>query len=397
MRYLIALCVTVVIKSIDVECDSLHSSYEDYVALIQKTQASAELTEQWDDDINSVPQDPLGLFADDGLDLLSIECGGSHRSAVKPTSVHTLKAGDIDIVAGLGDSLSAALGAKADGVFGLLYEWRGNSWSIGGDNNLASGTSTLPNILKMFNPNVKGYSTGVHFFSSGDALNVAVSGAIVQDMPKQANNLVAKLKADTSINFDEDWKMITLFIGGNNLCAYCKDVNAHSAATYKQNIQDALDILKLNVPRAYVNLVEIFDISPIAGLGTNFVCSLVHSVVCSCGHGDNADTVGISSLSKEYQKAVQELVESGRYDGTDDFTVVNQPFFRDTVPPARFDGTPDLSYFAPDCFHFSEKGHNSAGKGLWNNIVSPIGKKRTTWGLTDALQCPGTYLPTKNN
>lgn len=42
--------------------------------------------------------------------------------------VHTLKAGDIDIVAGLGDSLSAALGAKADGVFGLLYEWRGNSW-----------------------------------------------------------------------------------------------------------------------------------------------------------------------------------------------------------------------------------------------------------------------------
>ena len=29
-----------------------------------------------------------------------------------------------------------------------------------------------------------------------------------------------------------------------------------------------------------------------------------------------------------------------------------------------------MSYFAPDCFHFSIKGHNAAGKGLWNNVVS---------------------------
>ena len=51
---------------------------------------------------------------------------------------------------------------------------------------------------------------------------------------------------------------------------------AHSAANYTQNIQDALDILRDNVPRAYVNLVEIFDISPIAGLGNSMVCDWVH-------------------------------------------------------------------------------------------------------------------------
>ena len=33
-------------------------------------------------------------------------------------------------------------------------------------------------------------------------------------------------------------------------------------------------------------------------------------------------------------------------------------------------GNSDLSYFAPDCFHFSEKGQNMAGKALWNSIVS---------------------------
>lgn len=36
------------------------------------------------------------------------------------------------------------------------------------------------------------------------------------------------------------------------------------------------------------------------------------------------------------------------------------------------DGTdkPDLSYFAPDCFHLSAKGHRAAADALWNNMVS---------------------------
>ena len=34
------------------------------------------------------------------------------------------------------------------------------------------------------------------------------------------------------------------------------------------------------------------------------------------------------------------------------------------------DGTPDASFFAPDCFHFSSKGHAAAGQELWNNMVS---------------------------
>ena len=68
------------------------------------------------------------------------------------------------------------------------------------------------------------------------------------------------------------------------------------------------------------------------------VCNLfyfvtLHSVVCSCGHGDTADPAGLSKLSREYQAGVQSLINSGRYDGRSDFTVVNQPFFRDTKPP----------------------------------------------------------------
>ena len=32
-------------------------------------------------------------------------------------------------------------------------------------------------------------------------------------------------------------------------------------------------------------------------------------------------------------------------------------------------GNPDKTYFAPDCFHFSEKGHRDAAVALWNNMV----------------------------
>lgn len=33
------------------------------------------------------------------------------------------------------------------------------------------------------------------------------------------------------------------------------------------------------------------------------------------------------------------------------------------------EGFPDNSYFAPDCFHFSQKSHSQAARGLWNNMV----------------------------
>ena len=57
------------------------------------------------------------------------------------------------------------------------------------------------------------YSTAAHYYN----LNF-------RDMPGQAQNLVNKLKADSTIDFQNDWKMITLFVGGNNLCAFCRNV-----------------------------------------------------------------------------------------------------------------------------------------------------------------------------
>ena len=55
----------------------------------------------------------------------------------------------------MGDSLTASLGSFAQTILGLLVEFRGRSFSHGGDLNLES-LVTMPNILKKFNPSIKG-------------------------------------------------------------------------------------------------------------------------------------------------------------------------------------------------------------------------------------------------
>ncbi|KAG9347334.1 hypothetical protein JZ751_004901, partial [Albula glossodonta] len=72
---------------------------------------------------------------------------------------------------------------------------------------------------------------------------MAVAGAISDDMPGQARLLVDKMKTDTRINFEADWKVITLFIGGNDLCDHCKNTMFYSPENFVFRIQQALDIL----------------------------------------------------------------------------------------------------------------------------------------------------------
>lgn len=74
--------------------------------------------------------------------------------AAAATSVYNLKPAQVDVVLALGDSITAGFGME--GKIGGLHEYRGKSWSIGGDAN----ATTLPNFIRQHNPNVTGYSIG---------------------------------------------------------------------------------------------------------------------------------------------------------------------------------------------------------------------------------------------
>lgn len=319
------------------------------------------------------------------------------KSAEKPTSVHALRPGDIQVVGAMGDSLSAGCGTNAKTLLGILLEYRGRSWSMGGQSDLER-VLTLPNILKKFNPDLHGYNRRFDksiVLSRGVGFNAAISGQKSNHMPTQARTLVDRLKRSRHIDYKQDWKMVTLFIGGNDLCAVCKKPDFYSPANYVAYIREALDILQAELPRTFVNLVQVVNVTDVKYMNEGLTCTLIHKFECSCGAYPKSEQAEaqLQEYISGYYKLTRELVESGRYDKSDDFTVVLQPFFEDFKPPRLPDTSIDFSYLAPDCFHFSPKGNALAAVGLWNNMLEPVGKKAKTVGVNEKLKCPTKEHP----
>ncbi|KAL6043970.1 hypothetical protein STEG23_008342, partial [Scotinomys teguina] len=327
-----------------------------------------------------------------GSDFL---CTEQSPSSSVPSSVHELRPADIKVVAAMGDSLTTASGARPSESSNLTTTWRGLSWSIGGDGALETHT-TLPNILKKFNPSILGFSTGTLEETAG--LNVAEEGARAQDMPAQARALVERMKNTPTINLEEDWKLVTLFIGGNDLCHYCENPENHSANEYVKHIQQALDVLYEKLPRVLINVVEVMEL---AGLyqGQDGKCTMPLTIQnCSCfKHAQNPMVMQeLKKVNWNLQSGISGLSYWHQYRQREDFAVVVQPFFRQTLLPLTELGGTDLTFFSEDCFHFSERGHAEMAIALWNNMLEPVGRKTTSNNFTYSrtkLKCPSPESP----
>ncbi|XP_073905509.1 phospholipase B1, membrane-associated isoform X1 [Castor canadensis] len=325
-------------------------------------------------------------------------CKDRTPSASTPTSVHSLRPADIQVVASLGDSLTAGngIGSEPGNLSDVITQYRGLSYSSGGDESLKNVT-TLPNILREFNRNLEGYSVGTGDASATNAFfNLAVPEAKAEDLVGQAQALVQKMKDDHRVNFNEDWKVITVMIGARDLCDYCMDSNLYSAANFYDHLRKALDILHREVPRALVNLVDFMNPSIIRQvfLGNPDTCPIQQaSILCNCVLTLRENTYELARLevfTKAYQSSMRELVESGRYETREDFSVVLQPFFLNIQLPILENGRPDKSFFAPDCIHPNQKFHSQLARALWVNMLEPLGRKTDTLNLAKEilLTCP---------
>ncbi|KAG6930949.1 phospholipase B1 [Chelydra serpentina] len=326
-----------------------------------------------------------------------LSCPAQTPSESVPTSVHKLRPTDIKIIAALGDSLTTAVGAKATSLNDLQTAWRGLSWSIGGDGTLEAHT-TLPNILKKFNPELFGFSTGTEKETAG--FNSAVGGAKANNMSTQARELVELMRGSSKINFKEDWKVITLFVGGNDLCHYCLDRETYSVENYVKHLQDTLDILYQELPRAFVNLVEIMEIAGLRQIERETSgCVVPGATVCPCfltPQESSPELQEMKIINKDFQIKSMLMANSGRYAQREDFTVVVQPFFRNTIIPLDSNGKPDLSFFSVDCFHFTERGHAEMAIALWNSMLEPVGQKQSYNNFAhdrSKLKCPTSENP----
>ncbi|XGW07724.1 hypothetical protein V3C99_010685 [Haemonchus contortus] len=330
------------------------------------------------------------------------------KSKEVPKSVHSVRFADIKVVAALGDSQSAGNGANSSKLTSLRTEYRGLAFAIGGDTTLDEHI-TIPNILRKFNPDLFGYSNGAGVWNEWNVsrLNMAVPGSEAKDMIVQAQRLVEVLRTRPEVNITDDWKLVHIFVGGNDVCQYCHDwrkgrKSAHGPDTYKANLVKAIQYLKDNLPRTIVSLTGMINIEVLRPVDKhNLVCKGLHFFYeCNCEFQKRKTR----KVCFDYMEVQREIQDQGIFDSSDDFAFVIQPFtYGIERPPLTDEGRPDLRFFAPDCFHFSKFGHSNFAKHLWNNMVQRVGAKSTSVELSNVnspLLCPPKncpLFPTKKN
>ncbi|XP_783886.3 phospholipase B1, membrane-associated [Strongylocentrotus purpuratus] len=323
----------------------------------------------------------------------NFDCPASVSPTV-PKSVHLLRPGDIKVVGAIGDSLTAAYAAGASSFSPLNFEYPGEAASIGGDKTLEE-IITLPNIFRKYNSHLYGYSTGLSVpFTQpfNKRFNLAISGSYASEMPEQARNLVRSMKNDPTVDFENDWKFITVFIGGNDLCSGCLYVES-STEQYIKFLEKAIQILHDECPRTFVNVVGIMQAGQVMELQGPLICNLVTSAFCPCALGGTIPQHFVYLKAREYQRLLRTSIESGKYDDKDDFAAVYQSFLEDSEIPRLPNGDVDRSFFTPECFHLSQKGQAAQSTANWNNLFEPVGSKDTSYDTKETINCPSQDFP----
>ncbi|KAG7282093.1 hypothetical protein CRUP_023609, partial [Coryphaenoides rupestris] len=208
-----------------------------------------------------------------------------------------------------------AIGANASTVLGIPIEFRHVSWSIGGYGSFQD-VITLANIIKLYNPSVLGPapSKTVHGTSaplSETGFNLAVTGHNTFNLPGQTRHLIDTLRDYEGLKFEEDWKLLTILIGMNDICDYCKDKALFSVDNFIHYMTVSLEMLMNEVQRP----------APGCLLQRSFCSCLIKPV------GSSPELRELVEVNLEFQ-----LLYSNRF-FRDDFAVVLQPFLKNSDPP----------------------------------------------------------------
>jgi len=259
-------------------------------------------------------------------------------------------------------------------------------------------------FLSQYNPNLQGGAPTWSFpLVKGAYLDAGVSMARVENLEDQLAYLIHKLKTTyaSTVDYQNDWKLLTIFIGANNLCNACVDNGHHwdsSPAYFESHLDKVLGLVRKTIPRVFVNLITIFNISGVYYAGkTSEYCTIFHDLwksECTCVEtGKKWDLQTMDDFTVAYNKISEKLAK--KYAGLNDpnYTVVVQPGLSGIDLP-KF---PDpLAYLSDlDCFHLSLCANEAFSYQIWNNMQTPVGQKSTTPDIQNLkLKCPNqnTYL-----
>nr|XP_020517084.1 phospholipase B1, membrane-associated-like [Labrus bergylta] len=328
-------------------------------------------------------------------------CSDMSPSPTVPTSVEFVKAADVKVIAALGDSLTTAIGANGSTILSIPFEFRQVSWSIGGYGTYQN-VITLANIFKLFNPKLLGPSPVMTFHGrpttvNETGFNFAVTGHNTLNVSDQIRHMIDTFKSYPGLNFQEDWKVVTMLIGMNDICDYCKDKTLFSPDNFIHSMTEALDMMMNEIPRTIVNVVQILPMKPLREVQRPSLGCQLQKSFCSClvrPEENSTELKELVEINYEFQRRLEKLLHSDRF-FKKDFAVVLQPYLENSKPPRLPDGSIDLSFFTADCFHFTVKGHEELAKGLWNNMFQPVGEKDKIKTFSDPVKliCPPKEHP----
>ncbi|KAJ3196900.1 hypothetical protein HK101_007265 [Irineochytrium annulatum] len=327
------------------------------------------------------------------------DCPKLKRRSKRPTDVHDLRPEDIDIVIAMGDSITAGFGAKGLPVAGeilpmkLTSENRGISYPIGADANAV----TLRNMLAHYNTDLEGGSVGDHLAEvglfcfpythyPGDHLNSAQSGAMVQNLLGQLDYVIHKLNHNPDIDFEKDFKLLSVFIGSNDLCSGCSIIANKtflSPDAYEATMRDLFDSIREAIPRVVVNVQMVFNVSQVYDLTydslwceTVRLSGLAYECTCAFLPGEAGDIMRsrMDSLAVAYNERLLRIAEDYKRTYDKNFLLIVDPLFSGVrVSEWPLDSLSDI-----DCFHPAVSSHEVMAIGAWNNLYMPFERKART-------------------
>ncbi|XP_065446055.1 phospholipase B1, membrane-associated-like [Chrysemys picta bellii] len=184
----------------------------------------------------------------------------------------------------------------------------------------------------------------------------------------QAKEMVKCMKENQMIDFQNDWKLITVFFSAENLCSSCASTHQENCSLDSmERLTRVLDFLYQRVPKAFVNLVDSteFRIFSLSHSNQNKI-SNASKKPCNCVDEDSKldDVI----LRWSYQNDLEKLLKSGRYDVRDDFTIVLQPFLQEINLPHRMGWQVNGISIPKTPEEITEEECSALGVGLWNNM-----------------------------
>jgi phospholipase B1 len=269
----------------------------------------------------------------------------------------------------LGDSITAGFSMISGSPRADFIEYRDQVFSIG----RKPDYKTLPNIFHDFYPSLNlsascasNYETLVDYnHRSSQDCNVAISGALSDRLVDMWGDLLFQWN---NRNCTRKWKVLTVMIGANDICAYCLTGYNQTISNYMNNVRQLHDQIYRDTQNVFINYVSLFDVSVVMDW-QNPKCDIVHLLIneCPCILGRNRQRDArekVGALYQDMNAALYPYIKS--LDGErDDIIVRVQPILENFQ-------VYNQSYLSTlDCFHPSAFANMVMGTILWNNMFLP--------------------------